>query len=77
MEPHGRFLEYSMESLVSILKAPLGFSTDCPIIPPRLFHRLSQCFKVALCIMQVRQFFKKPYRAVKLAKVQVSQVRWG
>ena len=24
MEPHGRFLEYSMESLVSILKAPLG-----------------------------------------------------
>ena len=32
MEPLGRFLEYSMESLESILKAPLGFSTDCPNI---------------------------------------------
>ena len=36
MEPLGRFLEYSMESLESILKAPFT------IIPPRLFHRLSQ-----------------------------------
>ena len=24
MEPHGRFLEYSMESLESVLRAPLG-----------------------------------------------------
>ena len=41
MEPLGRFLEYSMESLESILKAPLG-QTHYTIIPPRLFHRLSQ-----------------------------------
>ena len=42
MEPHGRFLEYSMESLVSILKAPLGQTLgQKPSGPaaPRVFGR--------------------------------------
>ena len=40
MEPHGRFLEYSMESLESILKAPLGQTLgQKPLGPaaPRVF----------------------------------------
>ena len=31
MEPLGRFLKYSMESLGSILKAPLEFSSGKPL----------------------------------------------
>ena len=54
MEPLGRFLEYSMESLGSILKytpvywvywelSETSLGAPFTIIPPRLFHRLSHC----------------------------------